>query len=69
MHDVAGHLTSLHNQLNHYVYLTVNLDELRRNVEQIKVERIKLNRRVLFFFSLDIVLRSWKRKINGGESY
>ncbi|CAF1221360.1 unnamed protein product [Rotaria sordida] len=36
MHDVAGRLTLLHNQLNQYVYLTENLNELRINVEHIK---------------------------------
>ncbi|CAF2636953.1 unnamed protein product [Rotaria sp. Silwood2] len=36
MHDVAGRLTLLHNQLNQYVYLTENLHELRINVEHIK---------------------------------
>jgi len=36
MHDVAGRLTSLHDQLNQYVYLTDNLTELRTNIEQIK---------------------------------
>jgi seryl-tRNA synthetase len=36
MHDLAGRLTSLHDQLNQYVYLTDNLSELRTNVEQIK---------------------------------
>lgn len=39
MHDVANRLTSLHNQLNPYVYLTENLDELRTNVDQIKVDK------------------------------
>ncbi|CAF4955320.1 unnamed protein product, partial [Rotaria socialis] len=29
-------LSSLHEQLNQYVYLTDNLSELRTNVEQIK---------------------------------
>ena len=37
MHNVAGRLTSLHDKLNQYVYLTDNLNELRTNVEQIKV--------------------------------
>lgn len=41
MHYVADRLTSLHTQINQYVYLTENLDELRMNVEQIKVEKIK----------------------------
>ena len=36
MHDVAGRLTSLHDQLNQYVYLTENLQELRTNVQQIQ---------------------------------
>ncbi|CAF4551278.1 unnamed protein product [Rotaria socialis] len=36
MHDVANRLSSLHEQLNQYVYLTDNLSELRTNVEQIK---------------------------------
>ena len=36
MHDVAGRLTSLHDQLNQYVYLTENLQELRTNVQQIE---------------------------------
>lgn len=36
MHNVAGRLTSLHDQLNQYVYLTENLAELRTNVQQIK---------------------------------
>ncbi|CAF4657430.1 unnamed protein product, partial [Rotaria sp. Silwood1] len=36
MNDVAGRLTSLHDQLNQYVYLTENLNELRINVEHIK---------------------------------
>ena len=37
MHDIAGRLTSLHNQLNQYIYLTEDQNELRNNVEQIKV--------------------------------
>jgi hypothetical protein len=37
MHDVAGRLTLLHDQLNQYVYLTDNLNELQTNVQQIKV--------------------------------
>ena len=37
MHDVAGRLTSLHDQLNQYVYLTDNLNELQANVDKIKV--------------------------------
>ncbi len=41
MHDVAGRLTSLHDQLNQYVYLTDNLNELRTNVQQIKVWEIE----------------------------
>ena len=41
MHDVASRLTSLHDQLNHYVYLTDNLDELKKNVEQIQVSSIE----------------------------
>lgn len=36
MHDVAGRLTSLHDQLNQYVYLSENLEELRGNVQQIQ---------------------------------
>ncbi|CAF1104230.1 unnamed protein product [Adineta ricciae] len=36
MHAVASRLTSLHDQLNQYVYLTDNLNELRANVDQIK---------------------------------
>lgn len=36
MHEVAGRLTSLHDQLNQYVYLTENLQELRGNVQQIE---------------------------------
>mgnify|MGYP002377867202 CR=1 FL=1 len=48
MHNVAGRLTSLHDQLNQYVYLTDNLSELRTNVQQIKtlhsdVEKEKVN--------------------------
>jgi hypothetical protein len=51
MHNVAGRLTSLHDQLNQYVYLTENLNELRTNVEQIKVMMNK-NRQKEFDFIL-----------------
>ena len=37
MYNVANRLTTLHNQLNQYAYLTENLNELQANVEQIKV--------------------------------
>jgi prefoldin subunit 5 len=36
MQNTADRLASLHNQLNQYVYLTENLDELRLNVQQIE---------------------------------
>ncbi|CAF5217929.1 unnamed protein product, partial [Rotaria magnacalcarata] len=44
MHDVAGRLTSYHNQLNQYVYLTENLNELRINVEHIKTLHVEIER-------------------------
>ncbi|CAF4468439.1 unnamed protein product [Rotaria socialis] len=44
MHDVAGRLTSYHNQLNQYVYLTDNLNELRINVEHIKTLHVEIER-------------------------
>jgi hypothetical protein len=45
MHNVAGRLTSLHDQLNQFVYLTDNLNELRTNVQQIHVGEIFVKRR------------------------
>ena len=45
MHNVAGRLTSLHDQLNQFVYLTDNLNELRTNVQQIQVGEIFVKRR------------------------
>lgn len=62
VYDVAGRLTSLHNQLNRYVYLTDNLDELRINVQQIQVGEIKQKRKLFFYLSFFQKLHSEMEK-------
>ncbi|CAF1503793.1 unnamed protein product [Adineta steineri] len=47
IHNIAGRLTSLHNQLNQYVYLTENLDQLRTNVKHIKVLHLEIEQEKL----------------------
>lgn len=52
MHDVANRLTTLHDRLNQYVYLNDNLDELRTNVEQIKVQKLTKKKIFVIHFLL-----------------